>query len=152
MTLPMNEDRSIMGTPQDAHDRLVEKARAWRELRQPRIDTAAGHKKIDVAEREARFQVANAALFWLWHVEHSDTATPEDDVAGDGLRCIACSSPFAEGDAYFADNSGGFIHAACCGPERESYCDENGDPLGPNDPIPEPAIWIADDTEEEAAA
>lgn len=61
----------------------------------------------------------------------------------DGLRCIACLKHFQEGDAYYADESGGFIHADCCGPEREGYVNADGEPLGPSDPIPEPSIWEA---------
>jgi len=62
----------------------------------------------------------------------------------DGLNCIACLKPLAWGDRYYSDQSGGFIHADCCGPERESYVNGDGEPLGPNDPIPEPSIWEAD--------
>jgi hypothetical protein len=54
--------------------------------------------------------------------------------------CIACDKLMTDGDAYYPDAGGGFIHASCCGPERESYT-LNGEPLGPNDPIPAPAVW-----------
>lgn len=63
----------------------------------------------------------------------------------DDIKCIACAKYFTEGDAYFADVSGGFLHAECCGPERESYVGEDGEPLKPGDPLPEPSIWVADD-------
>lgn len=33
------EDRKVMGDPVDAKIALIEKSRAWRELRQPSIDT-----------------------------------------------------------------------------------------------------------------
>jgi hypothetical protein len=58
--------------------------------------------------------------------------------------CIACGKAFAVGDAWLPDASGGAIHFGCCGPERESYTNAEGDPLGPDDPIPEPLIWEAD--------
>lgn len=54
--------------------------------------------------------------------------------------CIACDKPMKPGELYYPDESGGDIHAACCGPEREGYT-LNGQPLGPNDPTPAPRIW-----------
>lgn len=54
--------------------------------------------------------------------------------------CIACDEPLKDGDRYYPDADGGSIHADCCG-ERESYTNADGDPLGPNDPIPEPLVW-----------
>lgn len=77
MTDPFAEDRSYMGTPEDAKASLIEKSKAWRELRQPRMDTRAGHRKIEAQEHEARFQLANAALLWLWHEEHPSPDIPE---------------------------------------------------------------------------
>lgn len=58
--------------------------------------------------------------------------------------CIACGVAFVEGDRYLPDNSGGSIHFDCCGPERESYCNAECAPLGPDEAIPEPLIWSAD--------
>lgn len=55
--------------------------------------------------------------------------------------CLACSIAFVPGDKYFPDVSGGFLHAGCCGPERESYVNADGEPLGPDDALPEPSIW-----------
>lgn len=63
------EDASCMGTPEEARQALIDMGRRWRELRQPLIASAAQHKKRDAMEREARFQLANAALHWLWHEE-----------------------------------------------------------------------------------
>ena len=71
MTTAAN-DREFMGTPEAAKARLIEKARAWREYRQPLIATAKEHKKHAALEREAKFQLANAALLWLWHEENPD--------------------------------------------------------------------------------
>lgn len=56
-------------------------------------------------------------------------------------RCIACDETFVNGDKFFRDVSGGHIHAACAGPEREGYVDENDEPLVPDTPIPEPQVW-----------
>lgn len=54
--------------------------------------------------------------------------------------CFVCRVPFKPGDRFYFDLSGGCLHAECCGPERESY-HIDGEPLGPEDPIPEPEIW-----------
>lgn len=55
--------------------------------------------------------------------------------------CMACGDVMRDGDAYLSDVSGGCLHAACCGPERESYAHLDGEPLGPDEAIPEPLIW-----------
>lgn len=62
-------------------------------------------------------------------------ATQDDDC------CFACLIPFKAGDMVLDDASGGALHAACCGPERESYTNAEGGPLGPNDPIPAGYAW-----------
>ncbi|WP_163314381.1 hypothetical protein, partial [Enterobacter hormaechei] len=54
--------------------------------------------------------------------------------------CIACQCPVKDGDLYYEDVTEGPLHAACCGPEPESY-HRNGEPLKPGDPIPEPEIY-----------
>ena len=59
-----------MGSALDAKVTLIEKARLWRSLRQPIMATAKELREIEAKEREARFQLANAALHWLWHVEN----------------------------------------------------------------------------------
>lgn len=64
------DDRKYMGTPAEAKAKLIDASRAWRMLRQPSIATPAGHAAVDAKEREARFQLANAALLWLWHEEN----------------------------------------------------------------------------------
>lgn len=53
-------------------------------------------------------------------------------------RCIACNGILLDDDMVYADADGGTIHAKCCGPERESYTGEDGGPLKPGEPIPEP--------------
>lgn len=63
-------DGCDMGTMQEAEAVLAAKTHAWRELRQPSMDTRTGHRKRETAEQEARFQLANAAVMWLWHRDH----------------------------------------------------------------------------------
>jgi hypothetical protein len=80
--MTIEDDRQYMGTPEAAKAALIEKSRAWRQLRQPSMATAAGHRKTQAKEHEVRFQLANAALLWLWHEEHplcpQDTTIPEN--------------------------------------------------------------------------
>lgn len=57
--------------------------------------------------------------------------------------CMACGDLLMPGDPVYDDASSGILHAGCCGPERESYT-FNGEPLGPDNPIPEPRIWARD--------
>lgn len=64
------QDRKYMGTKEDARLALVEKTTAWRALRQPIMGSARIVKDIERREHEARFQLANAALLWLWHEEN----------------------------------------------------------------------------------
>lgn len=61
---------TAMGTMEKAIFSLAAKTRIWRKLRQPLVASPAEQKARDLAEREARFQVANAALHWLWHQEN----------------------------------------------------------------------------------
>jgi hypothetical protein len=65
-----DDDRSYMGTAAAARDALLEKARNWRRLRQPMMGTRSELRAADAEEHEARFQLANAALLWLWHEEN----------------------------------------------------------------------------------
>jgi hypothetical protein len=55
--------------------------------------------------------------------------------------CIACGLVLAPGSLVLSDASGGTIHADCCGPERESYINADGEPLRAGDPIPTPWVW-----------
>lgn len=57
--------------------------------------------------------------------------------------CVACSIAFKEGDDILDEANGGFIHAACCGPERESYFGADGGPLKEGELIPTPFKWSA---------
>lgn len=56
--------------------------------------------------------------------------------AAETERCIACDEPLRTGEMVLPDYSGGLIHVSCCGPERESYVGEDGEPLAPGEPIP----------------
>ncbi len=70
--MSQQDEREIMGTAADAKASLIEHTREWRELRQPRMATAKEHRRVQAAETEARFRLANAALIWLWHEENAD--------------------------------------------------------------------------------
>lgn len=71
----------------------------------------------------------------------AEPADRKDAADDEREECIACEKAFVEGVPYYADVSGGFIHADCCGPERDGYVGADGEPLKPGEPIPEPAIW-----------
>jgi hypothetical protein len=79
-------DRQYMGTADDAKAALIDKSRVWRDLRQPRIDTPRGHRKVELQEQEARFQLANAAMLWLWHEENPGPRTDVDANATSASR------------------------------------------------------------------
>lgn len=64
-------ERKLMGSAEQAERDLIAKARMWRELRQPMTGTAKKLRLAEIDEREARFQLANAAIRWLWHWENS---------------------------------------------------------------------------------
>lgn len=66
-------------------------------------------------------------------------------------RCFICAVPFKLGDRVLPDVSGECGHAACYGPDRESYVKdlETGEPLGPDDPIPAGHLWEPDLTRHE---
>lgn len=64
------DDRRYMGSPEDAKSALMDKAREWKELRQPLIASATEQRKRTVRDQQVRFELANAALLWLWHEEH----------------------------------------------------------------------------------
>ncbi|EHL99579.1 restriction alleviation protein, Lar family [Acetobacteraceae bacterium AT-5844] len=68
-----------MGSPAEAARILARLTAEWRELRQPSMGTAAEQKKRDIREHNVRFEVANAALNWLWHREHAADAGREDE-------------------------------------------------------------------------
>jgi len=71
-------------------------------------------------------------------------SSPSDPSSDDTDTCIACAVPLVDGDMVYSDAGGGCIHAACCGPERESYVGNDGKPLKDGEPIPAPWPWTAD--------
>jgi hypothetical protein len=56
-------------------------------------------------------------------------------------RCMACGALLLDEDEVYLDASGDIIHAKCCGPDPDSYTDEDGQPLQPGQPIPKPWIY-----------
>lgn len=66
---------------------------------------------------------------------------PAGQSEDDADRCIACNKLLKAGERVLPDAEGGTIHAACCGPERESYTGADSEPLGPNDPIPQGYVY-----------
>lgn len=91
--------------------------------------------------RPAQKLVALGLAVWATMSRLDITEAGRTERGDDEERCIACDVPFVFGDKVLNDSSGGLIHAACCGPERESYVNANGDPLGPDDPIPTGWAW-----------
>lgn len=67
-----------------------------------------------------------------------DALKPADP---DDLGCGICALGFVQGDSCLTDVDLGPVHAACCGPERESYVGPDGEPLKDGQPIPTPWIW-----------
>ena len=63
-------DGTDMGTMQEATLVLANKAREWRMLRQPVMATAKELKDLDRRDHQLRFEICNAALHWLWHLEN----------------------------------------------------------------------------------
>ncbi|WP_375274447.1 DUF3850 domain-containing protein [Methylorubrum thiocyanatum] len=68
---------------------------------------------------------------------------PAGQSEDDTPRCGICDKPLIAGQRVMQDVELGTVHAACCGPEREAYVKdiETGEPLGPNDPIPQGYVY-----------
>lgn len=59
--------------------------------------------------------------------------------------CFVCLEPIEDGDpVYWSED--GYMHAHCCGPERECFVNADEDSLQEGEPIPRPLIWNADDS------
>ncbi|EHP94935.1 hypothetical protein [Methylorubrum extorquens] len=94
---------------------------------------------IDQARKDA------VALAAAWnHVRALIAAQPAGQSTDDGTdRCEVCNKPLIAGQRVMQDVELGTVHTACCGPEREAYVKdvETGEPLGPNDPIPQGYVY-----------
>lgn len=92
------------------------------------------------------FSPARFALAAYMAAEHAAAIPgldpPADDEGDDTPLCIGCGKRFRPGDAYYPDESGGEVHAACIGSECEAFT-KNGEPLALGDEIPAPLIWAA---------
>ncbi|TCQ82601.1 hypothetical protein EDF68_101992 [Ochrobactrum sp. BH3] len=71
------------------------------------------------------------------------TATYDPVVEEDEFTCIGCGNVIRDGELVFHEHGeGGLIHAECLGSDRESYCNDDGEPLGPDDPLPAPFPYV----------
>lgn len=98
--------------------------------------------EIEVPDDDAEnILTVGEAVAWL--KKKLVTADDEDET------CIARNVAFKEGDMVLDDVSGGSLHVACCGPEREGYVKDldTEEPLGPDDPIPTGYAWTKWPTE-----
>ncbi len=67
---------------------------------------------------------------------HDTEIGDEDDTP---TVCEICNIAFTEDDDCLTDVTFGPVHAACCGPERESYVNlATGEPLKEDEPLPTP--------------
>lgn len=66
--------------------------------------------------------------------------------AEEAETCIACAEPMLDGQPFYPDVSGGVLHAACAGRDREGFVKDldSEEPLGAGDPIPEPQTYESD--------
>jgi hypothetical protein len=98
------EDRAVMGTPEAAKEALFAKVREYRECRQPRMAPAAEHRRIEKREHQVRFELAEAAMLFLWHEENPAEAKPRvtvEQVRGMLRReCRAADSQRAWADLH----------------------------------------------------
>lgn len=61
-------------------------------------------------------------------------------------RCFICAEPLIDGEMVLNDVSGGTGHRACFGEDREGHCNpDTGEPLAPDEPIPEGYSYKAED-------
>jgi len=101
----------MMGTLEEAERILEDKARAWRALRQPSIDTRAGHRETEAKEREARIRLAEAAVLWLWHRERNAASSLTLAMCGGDNGCEHDFGGFRP----FPDGNGGEQFCRKCG-------------------------------------
>jgi hypothetical protein len=70
----MTETTHFMGTRAAAEERFLAAVDRWNALRHPLIAPPAEHRKRDIQEHEARFQLANAASALAWHMREGADA------------------------------------------------------------------------------
>jgi hypothetical protein len=110
---------------------------------------AAAYAKTAAMRLQGRQIPSGPPSSWPWEAAAWKPRTWRDDLIRaaalivaaiecieDASFCIVCTEQLAEGDAYYPAVSGGFLHAACCGPERECYVN-----LETGEAIPTPEIW-----------
>ena len=61
---------NYMGTIDEAKADFLAKVDRYIELRQPSMATAKEHRKREMSEHEARFQLCNAATHLAWHMRN----------------------------------------------------------------------------------
>jgi len=71
-----------MGSREEAEARFLAACDKWIALRQPLISNTAGHKKREMNEHEARFQLANAAAHLAWFMRHEMSESGAQAIAG----------------------------------------------------------------------
>lgn len=95
---------------------------------------------------DPRRDLVKAGALIIAEIERIDrqSSQPAVNLGDDVDTCIACDLTFQHGDMVFDEVSGGYIHAACSGPERDGYVGEDGEPLKECEPIPEPFKYESD--------
>ncbi len=59
-------------------------------------------------------------------------------------RCTICGKALKDSDmVYFDHGDGGYVHSECAGDDRESFVDDEGNPLAEGDPLPKPFPYEA---------
>lgn len=71
-----------MGDRKEVEAKFMAACDQWIALRQPHISNAAGHKKREMNEHEARFQLANAAIHLAWFMRREISESGAQAIAG----------------------------------------------------------------------
>jgi hypothetical protein len=118
--------------------RLCEEVAFWRK-------NSAATIEMLLASIEAsamRGEIARATDLEV-NILRPQVAALTEALAGDfHQRCEACGDPLLNGQPVFSDINGGEFHAACVGEpaSNEGFVDEDGEPLAPDAPRPEPRV------------
>lgn len=114
-----------------------------------RCSTAAVLAKIQGkrANRAGRGPLPGAEVV-ATNVTLADTSIAPEALAalvddGTAVTCFGCGQAMKDGEPYYEDVNEGAMHAACCGPEPESFVDAKGEPLKAGDPIPAPGTYTS---------